>query len=44
MAERRGQKLRYVARKLGFYLVAAWVALTVNFLLPQLIPVTPSRR
>ena len=33
--------MRYVARKLGFYLVAAWVALTVNFLLPQLIPGNP---
>ena len=33
--------MRYVARKLGFYLVAAWVALTINFLLPQLIPGNP---
>jgi peptide/nickel transport system permease protein len=33
--------VRYVLRKLGFYLVAAWVALTVNFLLPQLIPGNP---
>jgi peptide/nickel transport system permease protein len=31
----------YVARKLGFYLVAAWAALTINFLLPQLIPGNP---
>jgi peptide/nickel transport system permease protein len=30
-----------VARKLGFYLVAAWAALTLNFLLPQLIPGNP---
>ena len=28
-------------RKLGFYLIAAWVALTINFLLPQLIPGNP---
>lgn len=33
--------MRYVLRKLGFYLVAAWVALTINFLLPQLIPGNP---
>jgi peptide/nickel transport system permease protein len=33
--------MRYVARKVGFYLVAAWVALTINFLLPQLIPGNP---
>jgi len=33
--------VRYVLRKLGFYLLAAWVALTVNFLLPQLIPGNP---
>jgi peptide/nickel transport system permease protein len=33
--------VRYVLRKLGFYLVAAWVALTINFFLPQLIPGNP---
>ena len=33
--------MRYVPRKLGFYLVAAWVALTINFFLPQLIPGNP---
>ena len=33
--------MRYVLRKLGFYLIAAWVALTINFLLPQLIPGNP---
>ena len=33
--------MRFVARKLGFYLVAAWVALTINFLLPRLIPGNP---
>jgi peptide/nickel transport system permease protein len=30
-----------VARKLGFYLIAAWVALTLDFLLPRLIPGNP---
>ena len=33
--------MRYVARKLGFYLVAAWAALTINFFLPRLIPGNP---
>ena len=33
--------MRFVARKLGFYLLAAWAALTVNFLLPHLIPGNP---
>jgi peptide/nickel transport system permease protein len=33
--------MRYMARKLGFYLVAAWLAVTLNFLLPQLIPGNP---
>jgi len=32
---------RYLARKLGFYLVAAWVAITLNFFLPRLIPGNP---
>jgi peptide/nickel transport system permease protein len=32
---------RYLARKLGFYVVAAWVALTLNFFLPRLIPGNP---
>ncbi len=33
--------MRYVLRKLGFYVIAAWAALTINFLLPQLIPGNP---
>jgi peptide/nickel transport system permease protein len=39
--EKGGPGVRFVARKLGFYLVAAWAALTINFLLPQLIPGNP---
>jgi peptide/nickel transport system permease protein len=38
---RRTGSIRYLARKLGFYLVAAWVALTLNFFLPRLIPGNP---
>jgi peptide/nickel transport system permease protein len=37
----RTGSVRYLARKLGFYLVAAWVALTLNFFLPRLIPGNP---
>lgn len=33
--------MRYVLRKLGFYLLAAWLAVTLNFLLPRLIPGNP---
>jgi len=32
---------RFLARKLAFYLVAAWAALTLDFLLPRLIPGNP---
>jgi peptide/nickel transport system permease protein len=33
--------VRYLSRKLGFYVIAAWLAVTLNFLLPQLIPGNP---
>jgi peptide/nickel transport system permease protein len=33
--------LRYIGRKVGFYLVAAWAAITLNFFLPRLIPGNP---
>lgn len=34
-------RLRYAGRKLGFYLIAAWIATTLDFLLPRLIPGDP---
>ncbi|MFT4978754.1 MAG: peptide/nickel transport system permease protein [Myxococcota bacterium] len=34
--------IRYLARRLGFYLVAAWVALTLNFFIPRLMPGDPA--
>ncbi len=34
-------RLRYIGRKLGFYAVAAWIAITLNFFLPRLIPGDP---
>ncbi|MGP4111190.1 ABC transporter permease [Streptomyces sp. 4N509B] len=33
--------MRFLLRKLGFYAIAAWVAVTLNFLLPRLIPGDP---
>lgn len=34
--------MRYIIKRLGFYLVAAWVALTLNFFLPRLMPGDPA--
>lgn len=33
--------MRYLVRKLGFYLLALWGAITLNFLLPRFIPGNP---
>ena len=33
--------MSYLLRKLGFYLVAFWVAVTVNFVIPRLMPGNP---
>lgn len=33
--------MRYVLRRVGFYLIAAWIAITLNFFLPRLIPGNP---
>ncbi len=33
--------MRWLLRRLGFYVFAIWVALTVNFLLPRLMPGSP---
>ncbi|MFD6175707.1 MULTISPECIES: ABC transporter permease [unclassified Isoptericola] len=33
--------MTFVARKLGFYVVALWAALTLNFLIPRLMPGNP---
>ncbi|MBM7846137.1 MULTISPECIES: ABC transporter permease [Herpetosiphon] len=34
--------MRFLLRRLGFYAVAAWVSLTVNFYLPRLMPGDPA--
>src|SRR5947207_15365280 len=33
--------MRWFLRRLGFYLFATWVALTITFLLPRLMPGDP---
>lgn len=35
--------MTYVVRRLGFYLVALWVALTINFVLPRMMPGNPAQ-
>ncbi len=34
--------MRFLLRRLGFYLVAAWAAVTLNFFLPRLMPGDPA--
>ncbi|MBI5168396.1 MAG: ABC transporter permease [Candidatus Eisenbacteria bacterium] len=34
--------MRYLLKRLGFYLVAAWAAVTINFFLPRLMPGDPA--
>jgi peptide/nickel transport system permease protein len=34
--------MKYVARRLGFYLLALWASITINFFLPRLIPGDPA--
>ena len=34
--------MRYLWQRLGFYLLSAWVALTLNFFLPRLMPGDPA--
>lgn len=34
--------MQFIARRVGFYLIAAWASLTLNFLLPRLMPGDPA--
>lgn len=34
--------MSYILRRIGFYLIAAWASLTLNFLLPRLMPGDPA--
>ena len=33
--------MQFILRRLGFYAVAAWVAVTINFFIPRVLPGTP---
>ena len=33
--------MTFIARRLGFYLITAWVAITINFFIPRLMPGNP---
>jgi peptide/nickel transport system permease protein len=35
--------MRYILRRLGFYLIALWAGLTLNFFLPRLLPGDPAQ-
>ena len=34
--------MSYLVRRLAFYLVAAWVAITLNFFIPRAVPGNPA--
>ena len=34
--------IKYLLRRLGFYTIAAWAALTLNFFIPRLMPGDPA--
>ncbi|MFL5734802.1 MAG: ABC transporter permease [Chloroflexia bacterium] len=34
--------MNYILRRLGFYLIALWAALTINFFLPRMLPGDPA--
>jgi peptide/nickel transport system permease protein len=34
--------MKYLARRLGFYLLALWASITINFFLPRLLPGDPA--
>ena len=34
--------MRYLLRRLGFFVLTLWAALTINFLIPRLIPGSPA--
>ena len=37
------RSVQYLLRRLGFYALAAWVAITLNFLIPRLMPGDPAK-
>ena len=34
--------MRFALRRLGFFVLTLWVALTINFMLPRLMPGNPA--
>ncbi|HYX49415.1 MAG TPA: ABC transporter permease, partial [Ktedonobacteraceae bacterium] len=38
----KGVDMRYLLRRIGFYLIALWAAVTINFLVPRLVPSDPA--
>ena len=34
--------MHYILRRIGFYLIAAWASITLNFFLPRLMPGDPA--
>lgn len=36
--------MRFILRRIGFYLIAFWVSITLNFLLPRFMPGDPISR
>ena len=34
--------MRYLARRLGLYVIAGWAAITINFIIPRLMPGNPA--
>ena len=34
--------MRFLVRRIGFYLIAAWASITLNFLLPRMMPGDPA--
>ena len=39
----KGIGMRYLLRRIGFYLVALWASVTINFLVPHLVPGDPAQ-
>ena len=37
----QGSLMRYLTRRAAFYLLTAWAALTLNFIIPRLMPGNP---
>lgn len=43
LLHRESSTMKFIARRFGFYLVAFWIALTLNFGLPRLMPGDPAQ-